>query len=108
MSHDEINHVRPSWELSEGQGYRHDPVTHGPMQFHLMALAYTLFGDTDFNSRLPQALFSIATVIFVWKYRRYLGRVGALFAAGMMLISPYMLYYGRYARNEAFVGLFAV
>ena len=108
MSHDEINHVRPSWELSEGQGYRHDPVTHGPMQFHLIALAYTLFGDTDFNSRLPQALFSIATVIFVWKFRRYLGRVGALFAAGMMLISPYMLYYGRYARNEAFVALFAV
>lgn len=108
MSHDEINHVRPSWELFQGQGYRHDPVTHGPMQFHLIALVYTLFGDTDFDSRLPQALFSIATVCMVWKYRRYLGRVGALLAAGMMLISPYMLYYGRYARNEAFVALFAV
>lgn len=108
MSHDEINHVRPSWELSEGQGYRHDPVTHGPMQFHLIALAYTLFGDTDFNSRLPQALFSIASVWLVWKFRRYLGRVGAMLAALMMLISPFMLYYGRYARNESFVALFGV
>ena len=25
-----------------------------------------------------------------------------------MLISPFMLYYGRYARNEAFVALFGV
>jgi predicted membrane-bound mannosyltransferase/sugar lactone lactonase YvrE len=108
MSHDEINHVIPSYQLYQGEGYRHDPVTHGPMQFHLIALSYTLFGDNDFTSRLPHALFSIATVILVWKFRRYLGRVGALMAALMMLISPYMLYYGRYARNEAFVALFAL
>ncbi len=108
MSHDEVNHVRPSWELYQGQGYRHDPVTHGPMQFHLVALAYSLFGDDDFTSRLPQALFSIATVWMVWKYRRYLGKIGAMAAAVMMLVSPYMLYYGRYTRNEAFVALFGV
>ncbi len=108
MSHDEVNHVRPSWELYQGQGYRHDPVTHGPMQFHLVALAYSLFGDNDFTSRLPQALFSIATVWMVWKFRRYLGKIGAMAAAVMMLISPYMLFYGRYTRNEAFVALFGV
>lgn len=108
MAHDEINHLIPSYQLFKGEGYMHDPVTHGPMQFHLIAMAYTLFGDTDFNSRLPHALFSIATVWMVWKYRRYLGRVGALAAAAMMCISPFMLFYGRYARNEAFVGLFAV
>ena len=78
MSHDEVNHVRPSWELYTGQGYRHDPVTHGPMQFHLVALSYLLLGDNDFTSRLPAALFSIATVMMMWKYRRYFGRVGAL------------------------------
>ncbi len=108
MSHDEVNHVRPSWELFQGQGYRHDPVTHGPMQFHLISLSYTLFGDNDLTSRLPSALFSIATIWMVWKYRRYLGRVGALLSALMMLISPYMLFYGRYTRNESFVALFGV
>ena len=108
MSHDEVNHVRPSWELYTGQGYRHDPVTHGPMQFHLVALSYLLLGDNDFTSRLPAALFSIATVMMMWKYRRYFGRVGALAAAVMMLISPYMLFYGRYTRNDAFVALWGV
>ncbi|MBA4419900.1 MAG: hypothetical protein C0391_02015 [Anaerolinea sp.] len=108
MSHDEVNHVRPSWELYTGQGYRHDPVTHGPMQFHLVALSYTLLGDNDFTSRIPAALFSIATVMMTWKFRRYFGRVGALLAGLFMLISPFMLFYGRYTRNEAFVALWGV
>jgi predicted membrane-bound mannosyltransferase len=108
MSHDEVNHVRPSWELYTGQGYRHDPVTHGPMQFHLVALSYLLLGDNDFTSRLPAALFSIATVMMMWKYRRYFGKIGALLAGLFMLISPYLLFYGRYTRNEAFVALWAV
>ena len=47
MSHDEVNHVVPSFDLFSGRGYRHDPVTHGPLQFHLIALAYFLFGDND-------------------------------------------------------------
>lgn len=108
MSHDETSHVYFSWLYEQGRGYSHDPVTHGPLQFHLVALSYFLLGDNDFTARVPAALFSIATVLFLWYYRRLLGRFGALIAAVLMLISPYMLYYGRYVRNEAFVGLFGV
>jgi predicted membrane-bound mannosyltransferase/DNA-binding beta-propeller fold protein YncE len=108
MSHDENSHVYYSWRLSEGQGYQHTPLTHGPLLFHLTAFSYFLFGDNDFTARIPFALFSIATIGFVWFFRRYLGRVGTLVAAGLMLISPYMLFYGRYVRNEALVGLFGV
>jgi uncharacterized protein (TIGR03663 family) len=109
MSHDEINHVIPSWELYKGNGYSHDPVTHGPFQFHIVALSYFLLGDTDFSSRTPAAIFSIAAVVFVlFAFRRYLGRLGALVASFLFLISPYMLFYGRYTRNEAFIELFGV
>ncbi|MCE1253646.1 MAG: TIGR03663 family protein [Anaerolineae bacterium] len=109
MSHDEVNHVVPSYDLYEGRGYRHDPVTHGPLQFHLVALSYFLLGDSDFSSRVPAALFSIATIAFVAiAYRRYLGRIGALLAGLFFTISPYMLFYGRYTRNEAFCALFGV
>jgi hypothetical protein len=106
MSHDETSHVYFSWLLEQGRGYKHDPITHGPLQFHLMALSYFLFGDNDFRlaSRMPVAFL---TVVFMWNYRRYLGRVGWLVAAFLLLISL-MLYYGRYARSEAFVALFAV
>lgn len=108
MSHDETSHVYFSWLFSQGRGYSHDPVTHGPLQFHLVALSYFLFGDSDLTARIPAALFSIATVAFMWPFRRHLGRFGALIGAGLLLISPFLLYYGRYVRNEAFVGLFGV
>ena len=108
MSHDETSHVYFSWLLEQGRGYSHDPVTHGPLQFHLIALSYFLFGDSDFSARLPLAIASILSVLFLWNYRRYLGKVGWLVAAVLMVISPYMLYYGRYARNEALVVLFGL
>ncbi len=109
MSHDEINHVIPSYDLYNGQVYAYSPVTHGPLQFHLLAASYYLFGDSDFTSRIPAALFSIATVAFVlFAWRRYLGKTGALLAGLFFMISPYMLFYGRYTRNEAFIGLYGV
>lgn len=106
MSHDEVNHVVPSYDLYQGKGYRHDPVTHGPFQFHIVALSYFLFGDNDFTSRIPAATFSVAAVAFVlFAFRRYLGRSGALIAGLLFTISPFMLFYGRYTRNEAFIEL---
>ncbi len=105
MSHDESLHTYFSWLLYRGQGYTHSPMMHGPFQFHALALVYFLFGASDFTSRIPAVLFSIATVWMVWHWRRYLGKWGALIAGFLLVISPYMLYYGRYVRNEAFVGL---
>lgn len=108
MSHDETSHTYFSWLFYKGNGYAHDPVTHGPLQFHLVALSYFLFGDSDTTARIPAAIFSVATVAFMWAYRRYFGRAGALIAALLLTISPFMLYYGRYVRNEAFVAFFGV
>jgi predicted membrane-bound mannosyltransferase/sugar lactone lactonase YvrE len=108
MSHDETSHVYFSWLLEQGRGYKHDPVTHGPLQFHLIAFSYFMFGDNDLSARLPFAIASILSVAFLWNYRRYLGKIGWVVAAALMVISPYMLYYGRYARNEALVVLFGL
>ncbi|NWG06110.1 MAG: TIGR03663 family protein [Chloroflexi bacterium] len=104
MSHDESLHTYFSWLLYRGQGYQHTPMMHGPHQFHIIALTYFLFGVSDFTARIPAVLFSIATVWMVWYWRRYIGAWGMIVAAFLMVISPYMLYYGRYVRNESFVG----
>ena len=57
----------------------------------------------------PAALFSIGAIAFVlFAYKRYLGKTGALIAGVLFLISPFMLFYGRYTRNEAFIQLFGV
>ena len=108
ISHDETSHVYYAWRLFRGMGYSHDPITHGPFQFHFLALIYFLLGDSDYTTRVPAAITSVVTILFLWKYRRYLGNWGTLAAALMFLISPFMLYYGRYVRNESFSALFGV
>lgn len=108
ISHDETSHVYYAWRLFKGWGYSHDPITHGPLQFHALALTYFIFGASDFTARIPTILAGIATIAFLWKYKRYLGRWGTLAASLMALISPFMLYYSRYVRNEAYVALFGV
>lgn len=105
MSHDESLHTYFSYLLYKNGNYVHSPMMHGPFQFHILALTYYLFGVSDFTARIPSVLFSIATVWMVWYWRRYLGKVGALIAGFLLVISPYMLYYGRYVRNESYAGL---
>src|SRR5512133_1293639 len=105
MSHDESLHTYFSWLLYRGQGYQHTPMMHGPWQFHWIALSYFIFGASDFTARIPAALFSIATIWMVWYWRRYLGKTGALIAAFLMVVSPFMLYYGRYVREDVYTGL---
>ncbi len=102
MSHDETTHVYYSWNLYRGLGFRHDPLMHGPLQFHLWALSYFLFGVNDATARLPNAVMGVVAVGLMWPLRRWLGRAGALVAAALMLVSPYMLYYSRYAREDGY------
>jgi uncharacterized protein (TIGR03663 family) len=104
MSHDEVNHVVPAYTFYQGGGYRYDPVTHGPFQFHIIALSYTLFGDSDFSARIPDAVFGIAVVAFaLFAFRRYLGRLGSLVAGFLFTISPFISFYSRYTRNEIYI-----
>jgi len=105
MSHDESLHTYFSYQLYQGQGYQHNPMMHGPLQFHLIALSYFLFGSSDFVARIPAATFSILGIAAIWIWRRYLGRSGALVAALMAVISPLLLYYARYTREDSYVSL---
>lgn len=105
MSHDESLHTYFSYLLYKGQGYQHNPMMHGPLQFHLIALSYFIFGASDFTARIPAATFSILGILSIWIWRRYLGRAGALVAGLMVLISPFLSYYGRYTREDSYVSL---
>ena len=106
MSHDESLHALFSYKLYQGDGYIHDPLMHGPFQFHIVALFYLLFGDNDFSARIPVALFGLALVMLPIWFRPWLGRIGALVASLGLLISPSLLYYERYIRNESYILLF--
>ena len=104
LHHDESLHAYFSWLLATGQGYRHDPLMHGPFLFHATALVQWLFGDTDATSRVPAAVAGVAIVWLPWLLRgpRLLGRWGALFAGFLLLVSPAILYQSRYLRHDIF------
>jgi len=108
MSHDESLHAYYAWRIDQDLGYEHTPLMHGPFQFHLIALSFFIFGDSDFSARIPAAIAGIAALGVLLYYRRWLGRWGALFAVVMLAISPTMLFYSRYARNDAIVVLLAL
>lgn len=106
LHHDESLHATFSWYLAEGRGYTHDPLTHGPFQFHIMALSFLIFGDSDAAARVPAALFGTGLVLMPLLLRRTLGAVGTVTAAAFFTISPALLYYSRFAREDSYVALF--
>lgn len=109
MSHDESLHSLYSWYLYSHFRYQHDPMMHGPFLFHLNALLYTLFGANDFTARLGPALAGTACVAFVaLAFPRWLGKNGALIAAALIAISPGLLYYSRYIRNDIYIAFFTL
>ncbi|MCC6704124.1 MAG: TIGR03663 family protein, partial [Thermomicrobiales bacterium] len=104
LHHDESMHAYYSWRYLEGFGYRHNPLLHGPLLFHLTALGFFLTPESDATARLMPALFGIALVMLPWFLRgpRLLGRWGALSASAFLLISPSIFYYSRHLRHDMF------
>ena len=51
LHHDESLHAYFSWQLSIGNGYVHNPMMHGPLQFELNAVLFYIFGVTDVTAR---------------------------------------------------------
>lgn len=100
MSHDETTHAKYSWNLYSGRGFRHDPLMHGPLLFEASAFFYFLFGVSDFSARLYAALAGVVLVLSPWLLRKWLGRLGAILASVMLLISPSITYYSRYTRHD--------
>lgn len=100
MSHDESLHTKFSWDLYKNGVFQHTPLMHGPILFHMTALDYFLFGDNDFTARIYPAVLGILMVMFPLLFRRWIGRWGAILASVMFLISPLILYYNRYIRED--------
>jgi hypothetical protein len=106
IHHDESHHAYYSWLLYQGRGYVHDPLLHGPFLYHLGALIFLLFGDTNSTARLGTALFGSVLCVLPYLMRRELGRGAALLAAIYMLISPTFLYVSRFIRHDTYAVTF--
>ncbi len=108
MHHDESLHALYSYNLAAGDGYRHDPMMHGPFQMEATAGIFLLLGDSDFTARLLYALAGTVLVALPFFLRNRLGRTGALLVAVMLAASPAMFYFSRFARNDILVAVWTL
>ena len=108
MHHDESLHALYSYNLAVGDGFRHDPMMHGPFQMEATAGLFLLLGDSDFTARLLYALAGTALVALPFFLRNRLGRTGALLVAVMLAASPAMFYFSRFARNDILVAVWTL
>ena len=120
MHYDEAIHLHFSFKLANSPGgalgwpwifgteYFHSAWMHGPFQIEMVAAIFTILGDSDFTSRLGYALFGTALVGLPWFLRDHIGRRGALIAAVMLALSPALLYFSRFGRNDIIMMFWAV
>ena len=108
IHHDESLHAVYSWYITEDRGYIHNPLMHGPFQFFGTSFFYSIFGSSDATARLLSVVFGVALVGLPVLLRSHLGRTGALFTSLLLVFSPTMLYFSRFARNDIFMAVWTL
>ena len=108
LHHDESLHAQYAWNLYTGEGFRHDPMMHGPFQMEAIAGVFFALGDSDYTARLVSAAAGIALVALPFFFRDRLGRIGALLTSAMLAFSPTLLYFSRFARNDVIMAVWGL
>ncbi|MBM01884.1 MAG: hypothetical protein CL762_04110 [Chloroflexi bacterium] len=103
IHHDESLHAYYSWAYSNGNGFTHNPLMHGPLLFHLNALLFFIFGDSDYISRVVPAIFGCILTFTPMLFIKFIGKRAAFFSSFIILLSPTILYYSRFARNDIII-----
>ncbi len=102
--HDESQDAYFSFTFEKDPGsYEYNPLLHGPFRFYMTGAIYKILGDSDFTARLAPALMGIALVALPYLLRRQLGRTAALSAGVILAVSPSILYYSRFAREDIYL-----
>jgi uncharacterized protein (TIGR03663 family) len=89
---------------------------HGPFQFHAIALVYQIaqwlgapdHGVNTTTVRIAAATLGTAIVLLPWFLRDYLGKLGAWLACLLLAVSPSMVYFSRFAREDIYYAFFTL
>jgi uncharacterized protein (TIGR03663 family) len=94
--------------------YTYNPLLHGPFQFHAIALVYRisqLLGapDNGVNTttvRIAAATLGTGIVGLPYFLRDYLGKWTAIIASFLLAVSPTLVYFSRFAREDIYFAFF--
>jgi uncharacterized protein (TIGR03663 family) len=83
--------------------YRYDPMLHGPLMYHLVALAYHIFGVSEWSARFVPALFGSFMILLPFFFRRLFSAPVVLLLTTGIAFSPTLTYWSRFLREDTFV-----
>ena len=96
--------IRGSWRTAGG--FTHNPLLHGTVQFIATSFVFRVLGASDATLRFLPALLGVIVVALPYLlFRHKMGTWGALIASGLLAISPGVLYFSRFARNDIYIVL---
>lgn len=104
--HDESLHAFYSYSYATRGDYVHNPLLHGPFQFHINALVFKLFGADDYTGRVAAAIFGVLLMAMPLLIRHKLGKAGTLITVAMIAFSPALLYFSRFTREDIYMMVF--
>lgn len=93
LAPDEAMAALASLDAARGAGW--PGTAESPLLLVGNGLLFLLFGGGDGMARLLPALAGVALVGLPWFWRKHLGEIGALAAAGLLLCSPLALFAAR-------------
>ena len=83
--------------------YQYDPANyHGPTLYYISLFFTKVFGLETTSIRASVAIWGVLVVVLAFFLRRYIGRIGSLFGALFLALSPGMVYISRYFIHEIF------
>lgn len=96
--------------------FHYNPLIHGPFQFHAIALVYQVSQwlgapDNGVNTttvRLAAALLGSILVGLPYFLRDYMGKMCSWLACLLLAISPSMVYFSRFAREDIYMACFTL
>lgn len=103
LHHDEgVNGWFLTTLFRDGQ-YKYDPANyHGPTLYYISLAFVEIFGLETESVRASVAVWGLAVVVLAFFLRRYIGKIGSLFAALFLALSPGLVYISRYFIHEMF------
>lgn len=88
--------------------WQYRPIIHGPFLPHVNGVVFSLFGASDFTMRLVPAIFGALLPLTVLLFRTRLDDLELVASGVLLAISPVLLYYSRFMRNDIVLATLAL
>ena len=108
MHYDEAIHLYYSWRLSNLEGFVHSPGCTVPFKSNWWPCSCACSGTPISPPAWLMRYSGRPWVGLPYFLREYLGRAGALLTGLMLAVSPSLLYFSRFGRNDIIMAFLAV